>query len=240
MQKINQVLKTNDYSLFGHLKGNRDINPPHLARLKKSISEQYLEVPIIINEKNEIIDGQHRFESAKSLNKPIYFIRIKGLGLDEVHRLNTNSKNWTAEEYMNGYCELGYGDYLLYRQFKNKYGFGHNETITILKGGLKISGGNFEDFRDGKFKIHDYELGIEIAEKLKMIGDFYDGYKRRAFIYAMLKLFRNDQYNHVQFLQKLSYQSNKLQDTTNVKLYLQMIEEIYNYKRPKSDKVRFY
>ena len=240
MQTINQVLKTNDYSIFEHLKGNRNINPPHLARLKKSISEDYLEVPIIINEKNEIIDGQHRFESAKSLKKPIYFIKIKGLGLDEVHRLNTNSKNWTAEEYMNGYCELGYSDYLIYKQFKNKYKFGHNESITILKGGLKISGSNFEDFRNGKFQIYDYQLAVKIAEKLQMIGDYYDGYKRRAFIYAMLKLFRNDQYNHLDFLKKLSFQSNKLQDTTNVKLYLQMIEQIYNYKRAKDDKVRFY
>ena len=73
-----------------------------------------------------------------------------------------------------------------------------------------------------------------------MISDYYDGYKRRAFIYAMLKLFRNDQYNHLDFLKKLSFQSNKLQDTTNVKLYLQMIEQIYNYKRAKDDKVRFY
>ena len=77
MQIINQVMKTNDYTIFSQIKGNRFINKSHLNRIKQSIKEEYLEVPIIVNEKYEIIDGPHRFEAVKELKKPIYFIKVK-------------------------------------------------------------------------------------------------------------------------------------------------------------------
>jgi hypothetical protein len=72
-----------------------------------------------------------------------------------------------------------------------------------------------------------------------MISKFYDGYKRRAFVYAMLDLFENPQYNHAEFLNKLSFQSVKLVDCTDVQQYLILIEEIYNFKRNKQTKVYF-
>ena len=110
MQTVNQVRMTNDYGLFTFIDGNRDINKNQLSRLAKSIDEDYIPVPIIVNEKKQIIDGQHRYEVIKTLNKPVYYIEVPGLRLPEVHRLNNNTKNWTATEYMNGYAKLGYPD----------------------------------------------------------------------------------------------------------------------------------
>lgn len=165
MKEVNQVLKTNDYSMFKHMNGNRNINKLHLKRLTESMSEKYIEVPIIVNSNNQIIDGQHRFEAAKELKKDVYYIKVRNLNLDDVHRLNTNSKNWTAEEYMQGYCELGLEDYIRYRDFKRKYGFGHNETNAILTNRSRMSGSKNTDFNDGVFKILDYDLAVKNAEK---------------------------------------------------------------------------
>lgn len=240
MKEVNQVLKTNDYSMFKHMVGNRNINKLHLKRLTESMSEKYIEVPIIVNSYNQIIDGQHRFEAARELGKDVYYIKVRNLNLDDVHRLNTNSKNWTAEEYMQGYCELGLEDYIKYRDFKRKYGFGHNETNAILTNRSRMSGSKNTDFNDGKFKIQDYDLAVKNAEKIRMVGEYYEGYKRRSFVYAMLELFENPDYNHVEFLSKLSFQSVKLQDCTDIKGYLILIEDIYNYKRGKNNKVRFF
>lgn len=240
MEVINQVLKTNDYDMFKHMTGNRNINKLHLKRLTESMSEKYISVPIIVNGVNEIIDGQHRFEAAKQLGKEVYYIKVRDLNLDDVHRLNTNSKNWTAEEYMQGYCELGLEDYIVYRDFKRKYGFGHNETNAILSNRSRMSGSNNSEFNQGKFQIKDYDLAVKNAEKILMVGEYYEGYKRRSFVYAMLELFENPDYNHVEFLSKLSFQSVKLQDCTDIKGYLILIEDIYNYKRSKGSKVRFF
>ena len=70
MKTINQVMMTNDYNMFKNIEGNRNINKIHLKRLKQSIQEKHIMVPIIVNGKYEIIDGQHRFQSAKDLSKP--------------------------------------------------------------------------------------------------------------------------------------------------------------------------
>ena len=237
MRTVNQVKMTNDYGLFTFIGGNRDININQLSRLSESIEEDYIPVPIIVNEKKQIIDGQHRYEVVKTLKKPVYYIEIEGLKLPEVHRLNNNTKNWTATEYMNGYAKLGYPDYIQYKEFKKKYNFGHNETMALLQNKQSRSN-TFKDFREGLFVINSYKSAVRNAEKILIVKQYYDGYKRRSFVFAMMQLFNNDEYNHAEFLHKLSFQSVKLVDCTNVKQYLSLIEDINNYHR--KDKIRLY
>ena len=240
MKKVNQVYQTNDYKLFKTINGNRNINPLHLNRLKKSIDEKYISVPIVVNDRYEIIDGQHRYESARDLNKPIYFIKIGGLQLPDIHRLNSNLKNWQADDYLDGYCMLGYPEYIKYREFKDKYKFGHSETKSLLSGTLRFGDrGQTDAFKDGTFKIGDYKKAEQDAQKLIAIGEYYDGYKRKSFIKAMMLLFANKKYQHQEFLKKLKYQSRKMVDCTNHEQYLDLINEIYNYNRPKEEKIFF-
>ena len=118
-----QVHTTKDYSLFKTLNGNRDVNQLHLTRLKESMKKNHLTTIIMVNEKFEIIDGQHRFLISQELKLPINYIISKNYGLNEVQILNANMKNWTIVDYVNGYCDLGYKDYEIYREFINEYGF---------------------------------------------------------------------------------------------------------------------
>lgn len=240
MTEVNQVFKTTDYSLFKIIDGNRNINQLHLKRLKKSIEEKYIMIPIIVNQHYEIIDGQHRFESAKELKKPIYYIMVNDLGLKDVQRLNSNLKNWNADDYLDGYCKLGYSNYIKYREFKKQYGFNHNETAALLSNNRRYHGyKNNLDFKNGTFEIRDYDEAVNNANKISMISQYYDGYKRRNFVYAMLDVFTKPDYNHAEFLNKLSFQSRSLVDCTDVQQYLTLIEEIYNYKRSNKVNLRF-
>ena len=241
MKEVNQVIQTNDYDIFQHIDGNRTVNQLHLKRLKDSINEEYIPVPIVVNNRYQIIDGQHRFEAVKEMKKPVYFIKIQGLGLEQVHRLNKDTKDWNADDFLEGYCRMKKEDYLRYREFKEHYGFGHNETNALLTNLTRAGGSHIKAFKYGMFKIKDYKIAEKNAEKIYLCRPYYeDGYKRRSFVYAMLTLFANDDYNHSEFLNKLSYQAVKLQDCTDVKGYLTLIEEIYNFNRAKSKRVRFY
>lgn len=87
------VLRTNDYEKFNHLSGNRIINELNLAKIKKSMEENFLISPILVNEHLEIIDGQHRLQAVKELGFPVYYFVNKGYGLKEVQALNSNGKN---------------------------------------------------------------------------------------------------------------------------------------------------
>lgn len=239
VKNSNQVHTTNDYFLFKGIEGNRNKNLLHLARLKKSMSENYLFTIITVNENYEIIDGHHRFEVIKTLGLPLNYVICKGYGLKEVHVLNAVSKTWNAEDYLNGYCNLGYKDYIDYKKFKEKYGFDHNSNLAMLSG-VAMSGGNInQDFHNGDFKIKNYQDAEHKAEMICLFKDLYPGYKRRSFVYAMLTLFNKPQFELTEFLQKVKLQPSAMVDCTDSKQYISLIEEIYNYRRREKVTLRY-
>jgi len=237
MTKFSQVHTTTDYFLFKSIDGNRNKNLLHLNRLKKSMSENYLFTIIIVNEKYEIIDGQHRFEIIKELNLPLHYIICDGYGLNEVHILNQNSKTWNCDDYLDAYVNLGYEDYIKYAEFKQKYNLGHHETMSLLS---KITSKiDQQIFFTGQFKVKSIKDAENTIEKILMIEPYYVGVRRRSFIYAMMSLFKNPNFEYTEFIQKLKLQPTALQDCTNINNYKTLIEEIYNYRRREKVNLRF-
>ena len=230
------VYTTTDYFKFKSIEGNRKKNLLHLKRLKKSIQEKLLFTVIIINEKFEIIDGQHRFDVLSELGLPVNYIICNGYKLNEVHVLNQNAKTWNADDFMNGYCDLGYQDYIEYRNFKEKYKLGHHECGRLLTG---VYLDTLKVFNEGNFKIKSLNNATKIIEKIFMTSAYYKGYKRRSYIYAMITLLKNKNFSFTEFLQKLKNQPTAMVDCTNTEQYISLIEEIYNYRRHQKVNLRF-
>jgi len=230
---------TKDYDKFKLVYGNRDLNNANIKRIRESVeTDGPLVFIMIVNDKLEIIDGQHRFWVWKELGLPIDYIIKKSYGLAQVHTFNQNTKNWGAAEFMESYVSMKYKDYELYKFFKKKYCFGHNETMALL-GGTSPGTHNFDNFRKGFFKVKSFTSAAKIAEQIYDFKPYYDGFKRRSFVYTVIRLSRsNGAYNHKQMLNKLSYQSAKLTDQSSVKDYLKKLEEVYNF-RSRDDYVRF-
>ena len=238
------VYETRDYKAFSFITGNRNINNSHLEKLRKSMMEMLIPIPIVVNEKLQIIDGQHRYMICKEEGWTLNFIQIKGLALTSVQKINELMKVWTAEAFMHCYCDLAletedgeYDDYVEYREFKRKYGFGHNETQAILTNQRMFSGNLSDRFRNGSFKINDLKKATHVAERITDVGKYYQGYKRRGFVIAMLHCFATPEYDHDRFLSKLSYQTYKLSDQSNYKQYLQIAQDIYNYHAREGDRL---
>ena len=55
------VGKTKDYDMFEFLDTNRQPNDRMIKKLMKSIEENGIQIPIIVNKEKQIVDGQHRF-----------------------------------------------------------------------------------------------------------------------------------------------------------------------------------
>ena len=233
----NQVHTTKDYFLFKPIDGNRNKNLLHLNRLKKSMEKTYLFTVIIVNEKYEIIDGQHRFEVIKELGLPLHYIVCEGYGINEVHVLNQNSKTWNADDYLAGYISLGYPDYIKYAEFKEKYKLGHFECMTMLANSAnKLS---IDIFYSGNFKIHSLQQAESTIKKILLVEPYYSGVRRRIFIFTMMGLFKNPNFQFTEFLQKLKLQPTALQDCPSVESYKMLIEEIYNYRRREKVNLRY-
>ena len=237
MEKVNQVFKTNDYSRFKFITGNRKLNEMHIQRLVKSFQEQHLFNIIIVNQHFEIIDGQHRVKAAEQLGLPLWFVIVDNYGLPEIHTYNTNMKNWHKEDYLNGYCDLGYPEYLKFRMFMQEYPeFTINTAGVLLTqsthgtgGGTRAGEPKDKYFQEGRLVIPDYDKSVEYAEKIRMIKPYYDKYHSTWFVATMIRLFGNENYSHSRFLSKLKIQPTALQDCRGINAYILLIEDIYNY-----------
>lgn len=235
-----QVHTTEDYFLFKSIDGNRNLNLLHLNRLRKSMSEKYLFTTILVNENYEIIDGQHRFEVIRELGLPLHYIICENYGLPEVHILNATQKTWNSDDYLEGYCKLGYPDYIKYRIFKKKYDFPHNVCMPMLSSYNSNKGGSdVKDFYNGNFKIHNWKKAIEIADNIILLEPLYAGCRRGLFIYAMLQLFAKPQFEFTEFIQKLRLQPTAMMDCQSSAQYITLIEQIYNYKRREKVNLRY-
>jgi len=96
-----------------------------------------------------------------------------------------------------------------------------------------------EVFEEGTWKGKDFELAQQNADKLMMIKPYYDGYKRSTFVSTMLGLFRNEDFDFIEFLNKLKLQTKKLDNCTSVPQYKLLIEDIYNYRRREKVNLRY-
>ena len=237
VQKTNQVHTTTDYHLFKSIDGNRNKNLLHINRLKKSMQENYLFTVIIVNENFEIIDGQRRFDVIKELYLPLRYIICLGYGLDEVHILNQNSKNWTSADYLEGYFNLGYAQYVNFKKFIVKHEINIQIAMYLLSGA--DSSDMIKKFNSGEFKIKDLKEAENIIDKLHMCGAYFPQYKMRWFVFAMVKLLKKPQFEFTEFLQKLKTQPTALQVCNDVSQYISLIEEIYNYRRREKVNLRY-
>ena len=103
---VTEIRKTNNYEMFKNMIGNRKVKDKNYRKLLRSMSEKQLIIPILVNEKLEIIDGQHRFNACKTLSLPVYYYMIAGYEIDDVKRANLVSCNWNLEDYLNLHVQL--------------------------------------------------------------------------------------------------------------------------------------
>ena len=238
---VNEVLQTNVHSIFKRQKGNRPINKNHLDRLIVSMKNKYLISPILVNEEMEVIDGQHRLQAQKELNLPTYYIKNKGYSIEETRILNQNANNWTANNFMEAFCDLGKPEYVKYKNFQKKYKFNHQCTMNLLMGNKSSTDGNiYVIFKAGLFRVTSLNEAIKIAESVLEVGEYYLGYKRRSFITAIQKAMSVEEYKHKYFLRKLKSQRTRMVDCATWKQYLALMEDIYNYRTIKENRIRLY
>ena len=244
-KEVNKIYSTTNYSKFKSQTGNRVKNTGHVQYLTKSIDQENLlsAAPICVNEKFEIIDGQHRFEAACTLNLPIFYYIVPGLGINQTQRLNSKLRNWGVADFMNSFANNGNQNYLAYRLFhqENKDIIDHNLTQVLLGGYRTYSGTHGQLFKDGKFVVKDMAKAIDRVNKLR---DLYQQLKvirtipqRRECMYALLMIMDDKTYNHSRMLQKLAIHPKELLMVYNKRTdFVVELCNIYNYHSGREEK----
>ena len=229
---------TNDYSMFKFLDGNRQINQLNLNRIIASMRENPLITILIVNEKMEIIDGQHRFLALKELGLPVNYVIAYGYGTDEVSVLNAIGMNWTKTDYLETYVSKGNENYLKFKMFKEKYPkLTFTMCVRLLSGFNSHRNSNFNgaigssrDFEKGLFVINDLPSAHKYAKMLMHFEKHYKGFADLTFCLTLLNIFKHENYDHERMMKRLDAQPNAIHGCKNQKQYHELLEEIYNYK----------
>ena len=253
-KEVNKVYKTNNLSMFKQIDGNRVPNIQHVRRLADSIRVYGMKCnPILVNERMEIIDGQHRLMAAKEAESFVYYIIVDGYSLNEVHTLNLNQKNWAKKDFMEGYANMGVESYIKLRYFVNKNddftfhdcialcsnvtGGGNSDIKSTIRNGIKMN--QVEIFEAGTWKGKDFNLAQDWANKIRMIKPYYVGYNRSTFVGTMVGLLQKEIFDFNEFMHKIRLQPTALVDCSNREQYRTLIEDIYNYKSRNKISLRY-
>lgn len=243
----NLVQQSSDYEQFKFLTANREQSRGHIEALKRAFEEvgNLTKVqPILVNDKYQIIDGQHRFIACKELGLPIYFTVVSGLGVREARSMNILHRNWTTDDYARSYADTGDEAYKRYITLKEDYGFSHSVIMAFIKGdgGDGSSGSGFKEFREGELKLtaEDDVVVRQRLDKLAELGEFTGMVNYRPFAIAMLKVMQGDNYQQARMVKKVKVAGDRLQKYAIIADNLRMIEELYNYAQPENTRVRLY
>lgn len=248
------IHKTADLSQFKPSAEQRPVNPYHLQRLTKSISEKNLlpDFPILIDSAWRVIDGQHRLAAAKDLNLEIYFKRATVTRFEDVGFANSNVKKWGVQDYLHYWCEKNVPDYLRLRDFLTTYDYMRLTDVAQLMSGAAVnaSAGNGggpkrllpsawrQAFESGEWEIADFNAALIVSRAVKDFEPYYTGWKRAKFVRAVQKLFADPRYDHERMKHQLAhYAGGKMHHCTRMDEYQEMLVGIYNHKRQGDNRI---
>lgn len=237
------ILKTKDYSIFNKMPGNRPLTESHVRNLMDLLGKNNLlkYKPILVNEKKEVIDGQHRLEAAKRLGLTIYYKIGKDLGYKDAAILNACTDDWQFKEFMKAYVENGHEAYAVLEKFIECNNLNLKKFyLVISKEQKKV----FDDsFKIGGFKIID-NLD-EISQRLNKLNEIIKFIEQVSLLEnkkflntescwrALYTLLVKQDVDIERFKEKISYKYQSIRPLGGYKDYLQLFTDIYNWKAKK-------
>jgi disulfide oxidoreductase YuzD len=235
-----KVEMTTDYDQFKFLKGNREVDEAHVVRLIKSMKANDLFTPIMVNNNLEVIDGQHRLEARRRLQLIVPYINVGEYGLAEVQQINAQQKKWTIEDYTDSYIALGLKDYEVYRWFRKRYKLPHTVTVPLLSGVDYANSSHLgKSFIEGSFRVRSLESAKDVAEHIEKVAPHFSGYRDRSFVLAVIRLLDKKSFSFTKFIDKIQQNPLMMKKCATSDQYIDLIEEIYNYRSQNKVSLRY-
>jgi ParB-like nuclease family protein len=241
---MSELYSTTDYSIFKKLEQNREVTDEvYVQRLieniKKDDGKYLMARPITINEKFEVLDGQHRLEAAKRLGIKIYYIVIEGGTYKDVLSMNLHiHKDWKLSDWLHLHVNLKHPEYIKLAGFLETLGKDYDYIIPFFSGRDKYN----TPFKSGDFVFPEereirkiktiIDAFTEITTNLENYLD--EGLKKlprgKTFgrgLIAFLK--RKDVVPNI-LIEKIKTCSNKIKPCVGSVAYQDMFTQIYNFR----------
>jgi hypothetical protein len=233
------IKTSRNYDQFVLRKTNRPVSQAYVKQLIESIDKNDLTAnfPILVNERNEIIDGQHRFAACVELGLPIHYTVIDATGArttdDIMVDINTHQRTWRLDEFVNMYARRGVQSYIDVENCMNHYKVGASNAFAIVSNGEK---NNSTAIRAGKFKSGKIHYS-QICEALLQMRDICPFALNLKFVTAFTKLYCSKGYNHDNEYKKFVRYRMDMQQCATSGQYAKMFESIVNKRKSANEKI---
>lgn len=235
------TLETTDYDVFKKVQGNRALSERNVKSIVKNIQNFGLKpTVVIVNEKMEVIDGQHRVEALKRLNLPVLYQVHPGLSLIDCVAMNTSGSLWDNNDYINSYVEMGEPEYVELRRLSKLFPEFTSSNIAVIlnsktttKIGALIKHGTL---------VLDYH-GAEAEERLNYVKSLCDAMpnfvgRREVLLVVLARIMGLEGVEKDRLQEQIQkYGSIIITDIVDNRGCLMKLEDVYNYH--KATRVRF-
>lgn len=242
---------TKDFDRFVLMRGNRKVVEKHVQSLMRRMQEQgnlTTHFPIIVNERMEVIDGQHRLEALRRLSEsntknpegetvwtPFYRIET-GLSVEAVRDINNGHRNWTWQDYLTSYISE---DKEQYERFKNLIDHFKLSFSTILYYVCGEDKGRTRAFKEGDLMIRDHQRAFQLLKWYREIVDV-SSHDNQTFSIVLHQVMQHPEYDHKRMVRKMGLYHTVLKKFVTRPDYLRAIEDIYNRGQSEETKVRLF
>lgn len=230
---------TTHYEKFRIDPVNRPVDEKHVDELARAIVKKNLlrEYPIVVSTDYTVIDGQHRLMAAQRLKVPIYFIVSSDATIEAVADTNRLQAPWKTESFMHHWSMQGNEHYLMLHRFHESFPFLSMSVCRDLLWGEGGKSSPAESFKHGEFVVTRPDYAERVANALLDFKRFTTLWTHGAFVRTVMNLVANPQYDHKRMMMKLEYLSARLVKCADIKGYMLVINQIYNYKVRPADVV---
>ena len=231
---VTNVYATTDYGKFKRMVANRITIDRVVKRLVVSMSKNgWIGAPIVVNERMEVIDGQHRLVAADIADIPVHYIVMDGLTIDDCIVLNNNHKEWALIDYIHSFAERGNTHYSLVRQMLAEYGgkgkLLQNVILTVCCGNMQYV--DSLKIQTGAFVFEDPEKARKILEFLRCFDISNVKGAKACVHYALIGFYDMDVVDNSRMIRQYKQYGSEIKRITDTRDAVEQLEGVYNKRQ---------
>lgn len=228
------IRTTTDYTLFVSHENNRQLRIRKHKKLGESIKKYGVLPywPVVVRRTSHgklwVLDGQHRVWFAMDRGLPVYYVIA-----DEdfsIAEINNTQKPWVLLDYVEMYTAQGKQDYREAVDFSVRHKLCLSRAMAMLAGTTSL--GNIKDaIEAGDYRITDRDFAERVAATYCPIIGMDKSLKKDSFLDACMACCRVTDFDPHRFVDGASKCRNRLVNYGDRDAFLQMMEDIYNFKK---------
>ena len=227
------VRSTKDYTLFELSPENRQVCLGKHRKLEESMQKYgFLRCfPMACYKRGVkwvIKDGQHRFEVAKKLNLPVWWVEAPEDF--DVADTAAGQKSWQAGDYVNRFIRRGLKAYIELQDFCDAHKISVQVGAKLLSGTVSFSNIK-ERFYSGDLVVRDRRWADLVATCYTGLCNLSSKVRNARCLEACMCVARVRGFDAGRLLSNAERCSERLRPYSTRDAYMTMLEDVYNFSR---------